>query len=52
MARVQDYFQRFQPGANPIYIASPVTPVSTTTAEPNAMQIEKLEPGKPIKLKL
>ncbi|MFM7294132.1 MAG: hypothetical protein ACKO1K_04890 [Burkholderiales bacterium] len=52
VAGVQDYFQRFQPGANPIYNPSPVTLVNATTAEPKATQVEKLETGKSIKLKL
>jgi hypothetical protein len=52
VAGVQDYFQRFQPGAAPTYIPSPVTLVSATTAEPKATQVEKLETGKAIKLKL
>ncbi|MFN8987790.1 MAG: hypothetical protein ACK511_08000 [Burkholderiales bacterium] len=52
VAGVQDYFQRFQPGAAPSYMPSPVTIVSTTMAEPKTTQVEKLETGKAIKLKL
>ena len=52
IAGVQDYFQRFQPGASPIYNPSPVTMVSANADESKALESQKIQPGKPIKLKL
>jgi len=51
VAGVQDYFQRFQPGASPIYNPSPVTMASASADESKALESQKTQPGKAIKLK-
>jgi hypothetical protein len=49
-AGIKDFFQRFEIGASPIYVPSRVT--LTSTAEQTPQTTEKLDLGRPIRLKL
>jgi hypothetical protein len=52
MNGAKDFFARFDVGAAPIYVPSPVTLTSTTEDNKKALMPQKLDSGRAIKLKL